>query len=151
MNMRKAVIILSITAILSLCTLNVAAALTSKPTTTIRDEYTTSATVQQPTTLTFAAPPQAKIFEPTKVCGYLTANGTGIKDARIQIQMLHGDGKWHLYNILFTTGNNGYFSDAVVVWTMVFATKGGYHFRAIYDGDGQYAPSVSNEVIVAVS
>lgn len=149
--MRKVVIILSIIAILSLCTLNVAAALTSKPTTTIYGEYTTSAIAQQPTTLTFAAPPQAKIFEPTKVCGYLTtANGTGIKDARIQIQRLHGDGKWHFSSIVSTTGNNGYFSDTVVVFTKMFATKGDYHFRAIYDGDGQYAPSVSNEANVTI-
>jgi hypothetical protein len=152
MSMRKRIISLSIVAILSLSTLNVAAALESKPTTTIHGGYTTSATAQQPTTLAFYAPPQAKIFEPTPVSGYLTtANGTGITDARIVIQQLHDDGKWHLFSIVFTTGKDGRFSDTVVVYPKIFAAKGGYHFRATYDGDGQYAPSVSNEVIVAVS
>lgn len=154
MSMRKRIISLSIIAILSLCSLNVAAALESKPTATIHGGYTTSATAQQPTTLVFYAPPQAKIFEPTPVSGYLTtANGTGIADARIVIQQfsLFGDSKWHLLAIVFTTGKDGHFSDTVVVFPKIFATKGGYHFRATYDGDGQYAPSVSNEVIVAVS
>ncbi len=152
MNMRKAVIILSIIATLLLCTLNVAVASESKPTTTVHGGYATRATAQQPTTLAFYAPAQGKILEPTPVSGYLTtANGTGITDARIQIQRLHGDGKWHLSSIVFTAGKDGHFSDTVVVYTTIFATKGGYHFRAIYDGNGQYAPSVSNEVIVAVS
>ncbi|GEM_PF-977059 len=150
MSMRKGIISLSIIAIFSLCTLNVAAALASKPTTTIHGGYTTSATTRQPTTLAFTAPTQAKIFEPTKVFGYLTtANGTGIRNARIDTQQLYG-GKWVFLSIV-TTGNNGSFSDTVVIFPKMFATKGGYHFRAIYGGDGHYAPSVSNEVIMTVS
>lgn len=154
MSMRKKIISLSIIAILSLCTLNVAAALESKPMTTIHGGYTTSATAQQPTTLAFYAPPQAKILEPIPFFGYLTtANGTGIADAQIVIQQfsLFGDGKWHLFGTAFTTGKDGHFNDTVVIFSNIFATKGGYRFRAIYKGNGQYAPSVSNEVIVAIS
>lgn len=153
MNLRKVKISLLIMAILSLCTLNVATALESNPTATIHAGYAASATGQQPTTLTFYAPTQAKTLEPAKVYGYLTtANGTGIRDARIILQEfnLYGDGKWHLVSVLFTTDDTGYFNDTVVIFSNIFATQGGYHFRATYDGDAQYGSSVSNEVIIAV-
>ncbi|HXY87246.1 MAG TPA: hypothetical protein VEG44_02270 [Candidatus Acidoferrales bacterium] len=154
MNLRKVIISLSIMAILSFCTLNVAAALESKPTATIYDSHAINATTKQPTTLVFYAPSKAKTGESVTVCGYLTAaNGTGIVDARICIQEFNkwGDGNWHYLSVVPTSGNYGYFNDTVVIFSNMFATKGGYHFRAVYDGDAQYERSMSNEEIISVS
>lgn len=151
MNMRKRIISLSIITILSLCTLNVASASTSKTTTVDHDVYTRCATAQQPTTLTFTAPAHVKLNQLYAVFGNLTtANGTGINDARIWGQSLRGD-KWvTLHRLLFTTGQNGSFSDH---WfeTGLFSKPGPCHYRVIYDGDSRFAPAVSNEVIVAIS
>lgn len=154
MNVRKVIISLSFMAILSLCTLTVAVASESEPTTAIHVRYTTNATAQQPTTLSFYAPAQAKTLQPAPVYGYLTsANGTGIRDAKIELQEfnMYGDARWHFLSVVSTTDDKGYFNDTVVILSNIFATKGGYHFRATYGGDAQYGPSVSNEVIVAVS
>ncbi|HYA60830.1 MAG TPA: hypothetical protein VED16_01980 [Candidatus Acidoferrum sp.] len=153
MNLRKVIMSLSIIATLSLCTLNVAVALESKPTATFHGGYIASATAPQRTSLIFNAPAQVKTLQPVKVYGYLTTlNGTGITDARICIQEFNmiGDSRWDYLSVV-STGDKGYFNDTVVIFSGLFATKGGYHFRAVYDGDAQYERSVSNEEIVAFS
>jgi hypothetical protein len=150
MNMRKRITSLFIITILSLCTLNVASASTSKTTTVDHDVYARIAAAQKPTTLTFTAPAHVKLNQLYAVYGNLTtANGTGINDARILCQSLRGD-KWVTFGIGFTTGQNGSFSDHWLE-TGLFSKPGSCHYRVIYDGDSWYAPAVSNEAIVAVS
>lgn len=150
MSMRKQIISLSIIAILSLCTLSVASASTSKTTTVDHHAYARSATAQQPTTLTFTVPAQVKLFQPYPVSGSLTtADGTGISGAQIWYQWLNGD-KWDTTGMMFTFGKNGSFSDTWIE-TGLFNKQKFCLYRIIYNGNSQYAPAVSNEVNVTIS
>ena len=140
---------LSILAILLLSALSVASASTSKITTADHEIHARSATAQQPTTLTFNAPAQVKLNQFYAISGSLTtANGTGINDAQLLYQQLQ-DNKWVTFGVVFND-QNGTFSDKWIE-TDSLSKPGTSYYRVIYNGDSQYAPTVSNEVAVLIS
>jgi len=129
--------------------LSVASASTSKTTTADREIYARSATAQQPTTLTFNAPAQVKLNQFYAVSGSLTTgNCTGINEAQLLYQQLQ-DNKWVTFGVVFTD-QNGTFSDKWIE-TDSLSKPGTSYYRAVYNGDSQYAPAVSNEVAVIIS
>jgi len=141
---RKRLICLSIVAIVVFCALNVATATTSKYSTAIHSKIVTDATAQQPTTLTLTAPANATVDENFDVSGYLTAGGTGVSGRIINVQVQEG-GQWKTFRFV-TTDSNGFFT-----FTFIAQKGGDLNFRITYDGDSQYAPSVSNKVTVRVN
>jgi len=131
---------------LTLCVLNVATASTSKQMIAPRDAYIKDATVQQPTTIDITAPTQAKVNVSIYVNGTLTAGGKGIAGAVVHLQWLDlTTGNWTTF-MDDRTGDNGQFSTPVPLF---FPAE--YTFRVAYDGNSQYAQSVSNEVNVTVT
>lgn len=131
---------------LTLCVFNVAAASTSKPTIAARDAYIKDATAQQPTTIAITAPTQVKVNVSIYVNGTLMAGDKGIAGAVIHLQWLDlTTGNWTTF-IDDKTGDNGQFSTPVPLF---FTAE--YTFRVIYDGNSQYAQSVSNEIKVTVT
>lgn len=88
------------------------------------------------------------------VGGQLTASdGTPIPGAVVTEQAFY-NGQWYDMQRDATTDNNGYFSDNWLwtdVWQFPYGYTGDYHFRAIFYGDGPYAPSVSNEIVVTIN
>ncbi|MGB8310604.1 MAG: hypothetical protein WCE81_01920 [Halobacteriota archaeon] len=146
MNMRKWVISLLIIAILSLCTLNAAAASTNRSTSADHGGCSTGVTAQQQTMLTITAPTQSNLNVSFYTNGTLTVGGKGIAGATVHFQMLDlTTSNWQtLWDC--KTDVNGQFSTPVFLYLVA-----DYTFRAIYDGNSQYASSVSNEVIVTVS
>jgi len=144
MKMKTRMISLSILAILTLCLLNVAAASTSNPTTAAHSKIVTDATARQPTTLTFTAPAQARVNTWFDVSGSFTAGGKGVSGAIINIQQLW-QGAWGTFSN-FTTDSNGNFAGQIES-----PTTGDVHNRVTYDGNSQYAPSVSNEIVTTIS
>ena len=143
--MRKGVMSLSLIAVVTLCALNVAAASVSKPATAFYGNDITRAQPAQSTTLTFTAPTNVKVNQSFKISGYLTtASGNGIAGAVVDEQTYY-NGAWvAMYNV--TTDSSGHLSD-----TLGLTTSGAYNFRLAYNGDSQYAPSVSNEVTITAS
>jgi len=144
MKMKTRMISLSVLAILTICLLNVTAASPSNPTTASYTKIVTDVKAQQPTTLTFTAPAQAKVNEWFNVSGSLTAGGTGVSGALINIQQLW-QGKWNTFGN-FTTD-----SDGIFVGTISSPATGYVQNRVTYDGNSQYVPSLSNEVVTTVS
>ena len=131
---------------LTLCVLNVATASTSKQMIAPRAAYIKDATVQQPTTIDITAPTQAKVNVSIYVNGTLTAGGKGIAGAVVHLQWLDlTTGNWTTF-MDDRTGDNGQFSTPV---PLLFTAE--YTFRVAYDGNSQYAQSVSNEVNVTVT
>jgi len=145
MNIRIRIISLSIAALLTLSVLNVAAASTSKPVITTRDAYVKDATAQQPTKIAITAPAQVKANASVYANGTLTAGDKGIAGALVHLQWLDSTtGNWTTLSD-GKTSDSGQFSLPVFLY---FPEQ--YTFRVTYDGDSQYAPSVSNEVMVTV-
>ncbi|MGB8310975.1 MAG: hypothetical protein WCE81_03805 [Halobacteriota archaeon] len=144
MRMKNAIISLSILAIFTLCVPNVVVASESNPTTALHSKIVTDTKAYQLTTLTFTAPAQAKVNEWFNYGGSLTAGGKGVGGALIHVQYVW-NGRWTTFSN-FTTDSDGSWIRKIEPYT-----TGDYHFRAIYDGDDLYAPSVSNEVVVIVS
>lgn len=135
---------------LTLCVLNVAAASSSKQMIAPRDACIKDATVQQPTTIDITAPTQAKVNVKEQIWiyvnGTLTAGGKGIAGAVVHLQWLDlTTGNWTTF-MDDRTGDNGQFSTPV---PLLFPAE--YTFRVAYDGNSQYAQSVSNEVNVTVT
>lgn len=146
MNIKIKIISVPIIAILALGVLNVAAASTSTPMMVARDAYITNATVPQQTTIAINAPTQVKTNESIYVNGTLSTGTKGIASAMVHLQWLDlTTGNWTILSD-GKTGESGQFS--VPVFMYFPAT---YTFRVTYDGDSQYAPSVSNEVMVTVT
>ena len=146
MNIRIRIISLSITAMLVLSVVNVAAASMSKPTIEARDAYTKGATAQQPTTIAITAPTQAKANASVYANGTLSAGSNGIASAVVHLQWLDPTtGNWTTLSD-GKTGDGGLFSMPVFLY---FTAE--YTFRVTYDGDSLYAPSVSNEVMITVT
>jgi len=145
MNMRKGVMSLSLIAVVTLCALNVAAASVSKPATASYHNDITRAQAAQSTTLTFTAPTNVKVNQSFKISGYLTTvSGNGIAGAVVDEQTYY-NGAWvAMYNV--TTDGSGHLSD-----TLGLSAAGAYNFRLAYNGNSQYAPSVSNEVTITAS
>jgi hypothetical protein len=82
------------------------------------------------------------------VDGYLTtSSGAGIGNATIHAQRLEDGDVWTTF-LNVTTDAKGYFSFSVTPRSAPPGTD--YYiinnYRVTYDGDSQYAPSVSNEV-----
>jgi len=88
------------------------------------------------------------------VGGRLTApDGTPIPGAILTEQAFY-NGQWYDMQRDTTTDNNGYFSDNWLwtdIWHFPYGYTGDYHFRVIFYGDGPYAPSVSNEIVITVN
>jgi len=128
MNMRKGVINLLIIAILSLFTLNVAAASTNRSTSADHGEISTGVTVRQPTMLTITAPTQANLNASFYVNGTLTVGGKGIAGATVHLQM--EDLTTSNWQTLWDckTDVNGQFSTPAFLYSTA-----DYTFRAIYE------------------
>jgi len=131
-------------AILTLCLLNVAAATTSNPASVPHSKIVADAAASQPTTLTFTAPAQAKVKESFVTSGSLTAGDKGVSGAIIKIHTIQ-NGQWVNFGNS-TTDSGGNFRGSITTFT-----PGDHHYKVTYDGDSQYAPSASNEVVVTVS
>ncbi|MGB8311548.1 MAG: carboxypeptidase-like regulatory domain-containing protein [Halobacteriota archaeon] len=88
------------------------------------------------------------------VGGRLTASdGTPIPSAVLTEQAFY-NGQWYDMQRDTTTDNNGYFTDNWLwtdLWQFPYGSTGDYHFRVIFNGDGPYAPSVSNEIVTAIN
>ena len=124
--------------------MNVVGASTNKPITPAYYAYEKVATALQPTTLTFTAPARAKVNEWFDISGSLTAGGKGVGGALIHVQA-SSQGNWDTFGNL-TTNSDGNFAGQIQR-----SEAGDRIYRVTYDGDSQYEPSVSNEVVVTVS
>jgi hypothetical protein len=151
MNIRMRIISLSIIALVILCALSSAAASTIKITTAAHSEYITDATAQQKTVLAiWLSNNTTKINESVYLLGIL-ASGTPsapspIENARMTIQQLANE-TW--IPIGSATTLAGDYSGMFVV-SLTPRAIGSTSYRATYDGDGQFAPSVSNAVVLTV-
>lgn len=146
MDIRIRIISVPIIAILTLAVFNVAAASTSTSTIAARDAYITDATAAQQTTIAITVPTQVKTNESIYVNGTLTAGAQGIAGAVVHLQWLDPTtGNWTTFSD-GKTGESGQFSVPVFLY---FPSN--YTFKVTYDGDSQYAPSVSNEVMITVT
>ncbi len=147
MNKKKALICLSIIAILTICVPNVAAAPVSKSITTTGGAHITDVrAAQQPTTLTLTAPSQATANVWFDVTVHLTtAGGTGIPNAQINFQKRYSSNDRWIVMGDEKTDLSGYVHEQIRS-----QVSGEVHYRVTYGGDGLYAPSVSNEVIIMI-
>ena len=88
------------------------------------------------------------------VGGRLTASGgTPIPNAVLTLQAFY-NGQWYDTQRDITTDNNGYFTDSLLwtdMWQFPYGYTGDYHFRVVFYGDGPYAPSVSNDIMITVN
>ncbi len=99
---------------------------------------------QQPTQITLTAPAHVPAYQDFYINGSLTADGNGVGGALLHLQMKY-QGEWDtLLNV--TTSDDGAF-----FLFLTLGVTGDLAFRVTYDGDGHYAPSVSNDVIVIIS
>jgi hypothetical protein len=119
----------------------VGAAQASKSSSLAHGGYITDARAQQPTKLTFTAPSQAAAAGFSVHISLTTANGNGIPFAKINFQCLDRD-RW----TIFGSDNTDLFGN----WDGQIKSRyaGEIHYRISYGGDFQYAPCVSNEVVV---
>ncbi len=152
MNIRTQIISLSTIAIVTLCVLNVTAASTSNMGTAAHSEYATGTTAQQQTVLAIVLSNNTtKINEPVYLLGGL-ASGTQsapnyIENARATLQQLSANGTW--IPIGTATTETGEYKGRFVV-SLTPRAAGFNIYRATYDGDSQFAPSVSNVVVLTV-
>jgi hypothetical protein len=152
MNIRTQIISLSTIAIVTLCVLNVTAASTSNMATAAHSEYATGTTAQQQTVLAIVLSNNTtKINEPVYLLGGLRSGTQSapnyIENARVTIQQLSANGTWIPIGTA-TTEADEYKGGFVVSLTPRAA---GFNiYRATYDGDVQFAPSVSNVVVLTV-
>jgi len=144
MKMKTRMISLSILALLTICLLTVAAASPSNPAAAPHSKIVTGIKTQQQTTLTLTAPTRAKLGESFSYGVSLTAGGTGVGGAIIHIQELL-QGHW-LTLTSHTSDSKGNY-----VGQLISNRIADYRVRATYDGDNQYAPGVSNEVVITIS
>ncbi|MGB8310503.1 MAG: hypothetical protein WCE81_01410 [Halobacteriota archaeon] len=146
MGMKKAIISLSIIAISTLCLLNVAAASTINPATAPHSKIVTDVKGQQPTTLTFNCPTHAKVNEWVYFTGSLTSGGTGLSNTLVSCQYEYlKNGNWATFTSGMTDSNGN------IVGGIKPSVTGDQYYRLSYDGNSQYAPSVSDVVMVTVS
>ena len=153
MNIRMRITSLSIIALVMLCALSSAAVSPIKITTAAHSEYITGATAQQETVLAILLINNTtKIKEPVYLLGAL-ASGTQsapnyIENARVTIQQLSANGTWIPIGTA-TTERDGEYKGKFVV-SLTPRVAGFNTYRATYDGDSQFAPSVSNVVVLTV-
>jgi hypothetical protein len=144
MKKETRIISLSIVAILALCLLNVAAASPTNPATAPHSKIVPGVKAQQPTTLTFTCDAQATVNKWYNFGGSLTAGGTGVSGALINVQQLY-HGNWVTLGNQ-TTDSNGNFGGQ-----LKSQTTGDRTHRVTFDGDSQYASSVSNVIVTTIS
>jgi len=139
--MKKVVICLLAVTLLSLCVVNVTAALPRNQTATPHSKNVTDLKTTIPTTLTFTCPTLVNVNEPFGIGGSLTAGGKGVSGAHINGQVMLQE-QWTTFSG-YTTDGNGNISG-----TISTNYTGLRFYRLSYDGDDRYAPSVSNGVVV---
>jgi len=151
MNIKKALVCLSIVAVLTLYVPNVAAAATGKQT----SYYAMDVPVKNQTALVLALSNNTTVVgTQVYVVGALAAKEHGtvhyIGGATITLQQLSANGTgWNTIGTSQTlsTGNvTGFFGASTTP-----KSSGYYIIRAIYDGDSNYAPAVSNVVALTVN
>ncbi len=171
MGMKKAIISLSIVAILTICVFNgVAAAAVSKQTTDVRSNYAVDARGNQQTYLAAylglddATALTMGVGQYTYLYGVLSV-GTpptssndyshGIGNARVNIQSMNSDGKtWSTVATHITSADASVPGMPLVGFFSAKLTPNGagvYTYRVTYDGESQYAPTVSNVVTLTVT
>ncbi len=153
MNIRMRITSLSIIALLMLCALSSAAASPIKITTAAHNEYITGATSQQETMLAILLSNNTtKINEPVYLGGVLWSGTQSalncIENARVTIQRLSTNGTWIPIGTA-TTEKDGEYKGTFTM-SLTPRAAGVIIFRATYDGDDRFAPSVSNVVTLTV-
>ena len=155
--MKKALICLSIVAVLIVCAPNVTAASTSTPTIAIHSGHNTNARALQTTMLGAKfindkgdQITTAKVNEDVTFGGILVSGTASapnpIGGAKINIQKMQS-GTWAtVYTATTITGEN----KGIYAVTYTPHAAGTFSFRATYDGDSQYAPAVSNVAKITV-
>jgi len=157
MNIRIRILGLLIIAMMSLSAINVTAASTSKLATVAHDGYATHTRSQQQTRLVIKLGNKngneistINVNQTVHLLGLLGVPGTSnhIGGATVNIQgSLDGNTWTTVVNTATETGKyNGFF---LVSWTP--QSTGVVYVRATYDGDSQYAPTVSNVVQLTVN
>jgi len=146
MNIKKALICLSIAAVVTLCVPNVVAASANKQTTNVHSSYAMSVPdKEQPRLAIMLSDNVTSVNKPVDVIGLLAtvtqSTPHPIEGATVTIQQLNDNGTaWNTLGTLQTssTGKDaGYFAGSVTP-----KSKGYNILRATYDGDSDYAPAV---------
>ena len=76
----------------------------------------------------------------------------GIANATVNIQSMNSDGKtWTTVDTKRTNLPNDYPGAGTFILILTPKDVGAYTYRVTYDGDSQYAPSVSNVVTLTVT
>ena len=159
MNIKNGLVCLSIIAIVTFSIPNVAAAPAGKPAINIHSSYAMDAPAKTPTALVIQLSSNTTAANrPVYIYGALVAWDHDtmyyIGGAKITIQQLTSTNgnAWSSFGTLQTTSN-----EAGANITPNFSgtenpkISGYYVIRAIYDGDSNYAPAVSNVVSLTVS
>jgi len=155
MNSKKALICLSIAAVLTLCVPNVVAASANTPAINIHSSYSMDAPVKTQTALVLALSNNKTVVgTPVDIVGALAAKEHDtiqyIGGATITIQQLGTNGTtWNTIGTVRTlsTGNEtGFFGASITPKSSEYCI-----LRATYDGDSNYAPAVSNVVALIVN
>jgi hypothetical protein len=142
---------------MSLCAINVTAASTSKLATVTHNGYATDTRSQQQTHLAIKLANKngdeistTNVNQTVQLLGLLRMPGTSnyIGGATVNIQLSLDGNTWT--TILHTTTETGKYNGFFFAsWTP--QSTGVVYVRATYDGDSQYAPTVSNVVQVTVN
>jgi hypothetical protein len=156
MNILEGMVSVFIIAMLTLCVLNIAAASTSKltPATTlvIYNGYATDATTQKTVLEIMLSSNTTKVNEKVALIGGLRS-GTPqtpnlIGGATVNIQKFTNE-TWTTFNTTTTIATGDYKGYFIVPITP--SSTGVFSYRATYDGDSQYAATVSNVVRLTVN
>jgi len=155
MNIKKALICLSIAAVLTLCVPNVVAASVNKQTTNVHSSYAMDVPdKEQPGLALMLSDNVTSVNKSVEFIGLL-ATGTQsalhpIEGATVNIQQLNTNGTtWHTLGTVQTSSTGkeaGFFEGSYTP-----KSKGYHILRATYDGDSNYAPAVSNVVALIVN
>jgi len=154
MNIKKALICLSIAAVLTLSVPNAAAASANKQTTNVHSSYATGASdKERPVIALLLGKNTTAVNAPVNIGGALATDEQGalhyIGGATITIQQLNYNGtEWNKLGTLQTSTDK----DAGIFVGNITPKDRGYHiYRATYDGGSNYAPAVSNVVALIVN
>ena len=157
MNTRIRILGLLVIAMISLCAINVATASTSKLATVTHNGYAADTTSQQQTRLVIKLGNKngdeistTNVNQTVSLVGLLGMPGAKnyIGGANVNIQGSLDGTTWT--TVLKTTTETGKYNGFFLVsWTP--QTTGVVYVRATYDGDSQYAPTVSNVAKLTVN
>jgi len=155
MNTKKALICLSIAAVLTLYVPNVAAASTNKQTINVHSSYAMDVPDKEQPGLALMLTDNITTIDKSVDFIGLLATGTQsslhpIGGATVNIQEMNTNGTaWHNLGTLQTSSTGkeaGFFAGSYTP-----KSKGYHILRATYDGDSSYAPAVSNVVALIVN